>query len=101
MVAKEIDVAMMAYNLVRAVICAAAQKADLPPRGFSFTRVRDVINAFAPLIAAAADERQAQQIAGKMMYYVAQAKLPQRQSKRRVYPRAVWPHPRKYPKRKP
>lgn len=101
MVAKEIDVAMMAYNLVRAVICAAAQKADLPPRGFSFTRVRDVINAFAPLIAAAADERQAQQIAGNMMYYVAQAKLPQRKSKRRVYPRAVWPHPRKYPKRKP
>jgi hypothetical protein len=31
MVAKEIDMAMMAYNLVRAVTCLAAQKAGLPP----------------------------------------------------------------------
>lgn len=100
MVAKEIDVAMMAYNLVRAVICTAAQKADLPPRGFSFTRVLHVVNTFAPLIAAAPDPQQAQRLFDKMMYYVGQAKLPRRTRKRSSYPRAVWPQPRKFPKRK-
>lgn len=100
MIAKEIDVAMMAYNLVRAVICVTAQNTDLPPRSFSFSRVRRAINAFAPLIAAAADSQQAQALFDKMMYYVGQAKLPHRHRKRGSYPRAVWPQPRKYPKRK-
>ena len=100
MVAKEIDVAMLAYNLVRAVTCLAAQKAGLRPREFSFTRVRNVINAFAPLIAAAPDRRQAQHLFDKMMYYVSQAKLPKRHRKRTSYSRAVWPKPQKYPTRK-
>ena len=96
MVAKEIDVAMMAYNLVRAVTWVAAQKAGLEPRQFSFTRVRNVINAFAPMIAAASDSKQAQQLFDKMMYYVGQAKLPRRTKKRPSYPREVWPKPKKY-----
>lgn len=100
MVAKEIDVALLAYNLVRAVICMAAQKADLKPRQFSFTRVRNVINAFAPRIAAAADPQRRQLLFDQMMYYVGQAKLPHRRTKRPSYPRAVWPKPYKYPKRK-
>ena len=100
MVAKEIDVAMMAYNLVRAVICAAAQKAGLQPRQFSFTRVNHVINAFAPLIAAAQDPAEKQRLREKMMYYVAQAKHPRRNRKRPSYPRAVWPKPEKYAKRR-
>jgi hypothetical protein len=100
MVAKEIDVAMLAYNLVRAVTCLAAQQAGLNPRQFSFTRVRNVINAFAPLIATARDAMQAQQLFERMMYYVRQAKLPRRNRKRSSYPRAAWPQPYKYPKRK-
>ena len=99
MVAKEIDVAMVAYNLVRAVTCVAAQNAGVKPRQFSFTRVRNVINAFAPKIAAARDEREAQQWADTMMYYVHQARLYQRRRKRPSYPRAVWAKPQKYPKR--
>lgn len=100
MVAKEIDVATLAYNLVRAVTCVAARKAGLEPRQFSFTRVRNVINTFAPLIAAARDERQGQQLFDKMMYYVSQAKLPRRRAKRPSYPRAAWLKPQKYSKRK-
>jgi hypothetical protein len=100
MVAKEIDVAMLAYNLVRAVTCVAAQKAGLKPRQFSFTRVRNVINAFAPKIAAARNQREAQQWADTMMYYVNQARLPRRRKKRPTYPRAVWHKPQTYPKRK-
>lgn len=82
MVAKEIDMAMMAYNLVRAVTYLAAQKAGLPPRAFSFTRVRNVLYAFAPLISAAADERQARKLWDDMMYYLDQAKLPKRRRQR-------------------
>lgn len=100
MVAKEIDLAMMAYNLVRAITYVAAQRAGLTPRAFSFTRVRNIINAFAPLIAAAPDERQAKELFEKMMYYVDQAKLPKRNRKRTAYPRAVWGRPQAYPKRK-
>jgi hypothetical protein len=51
MVAKEIDVATVAYSLVRAVTCVAARKAGLESRQFSFTRVRNAINALALLIA--------------------------------------------------
>ena len=101
MVAKEIDVAMLAYNLVRAVTCLAAQKAGLKPRQFGFTRVRNVINTFTPLIAAAPDERRRQQLFDDMMYYVGQAKLPKRNRKRLSYPRAVWARGEVYPKRKP
>lgn len=101
MVAKEIDVAMVAYNLVRAVSCLAAQKAGLQPRQFSFTRVRNVIHAFVPLIATASDERQKQQLFDNMMYYVNQARLPQRRKKRPTYLRAVWLKTQKFPKRKP
>jgi hypothetical protein len=100
MVAKEIDVAMIAYNLVRAVTCVAAKKASLEPRQFSFTRVRNVINAFAPMIAAATNEREAQQLADTMMYYVNQAKLPRRRKNRPTYPRAVWHKPQTFPNRK-
>jgi Transposase DDE domain len=100
MVAKEMDVAMLSYNLVRAVTCVAAQAAGLPPRAFSFTGVRNVIQAFAPLIAAAPDEARRQQLFDNMLYYVGQARLPRRNRKRSSYPRASWGRPQPYPKRK-
>jgi hypothetical protein len=99
MVAKELDLAMTAYNLVRAVTCVAAQKAGIPPRSYSFTRVRNVINTFAPLIASAKNEHEAQKHFANMMYYVAQAKLPRRTTPRPSYPRAVWPKPKSFPAR--
>jgi putative transposase len=99
MVTKEIDLAMLAYNLVRMIACSAARNAGLPPRSFSFTRVRNIVNTFAPLLATA-DERQAAQLLHKMMYYIGQAKLPRRKQKRPSYPRAVWGKTLTYPKRK-
>ena len=100
MVAKELDLAMAAYNLVRAVTCLAAQKTGLPPRAYSFTRVRNVIQAFAPLVTAAPSPEQAQKYFDQMMYYAGQAKLPKRNRKRPPYPRAVWPRPHSFPLRK-
>jgi hypothetical protein len=100
MMAKEINLAMLAYNLVRAVTYLAAQKAGLPPRAFSFTRVRNVVRAMEPLIAAAANEQEREELWEKMMYYVGQAKLPKRRKRRTSYPRAVWGRPQTFPKRK-
>jgi hypothetical protein len=40
MVAKEIQMGITAYNLVRALIAAASKLSGIPPRGYSFTKVR-------------------------------------------------------------
>jgi putative transposase len=97
MVAKEINVAMLAYNLVRGVIYLTALRAGLEPRAFSFTQVRNVLQAFLPRIAAAGDEGKAQKLYDDMLYYLSRCKL--RQSQRPSYPRAVWPKPKAYPSR--
>jgi putative transposase len=53
MVGKEIAASILAYNLIRAVIWLAAERAGLKPRQFSFTRTQNILRAFLPLIAAA------------------------------------------------
>lgn len=100
MVAKEIDMAMAAYNLVRAVTCLASEQSGIPPRGYSFTRVKRIIETFAPMVAAAPNERAAKRIFDQMMHYVAQAKLPKRRRRRPAYPREVWNKGDKFPNRK-
>jgi putative transposase len=97
MVAKELEVAILAYNLVRAVIYGIAQQSGLEPRVFSFTQVRNVLQAFLPRIAAATDEGTRRKLCDDMQYYLNQCKLPQR--KRRSYPRRVWSKPQTFPVR--
>ena len=97
MVAKEIDVAMLTYNLVRAVIYLTALKTGLEPRVLSFTKVKNVLQAFTPRIAAAADEHTARKLNDDMQYYLSRCKLTRR--KRSSYPRHVWPKPKTYPAR--
>ncbi len=97
MVAKEIDVAMLGYNLVRAVIYQTARKAGLEPRVFSFTKVRSVLQVFLPRIAAAPDEGTARKLSDDMQYYLSRCRL--RQRKRSSYPRGVWSKPKAYPAR--
>ena len=99
MVAKEMNLGLLAYNLVRAVIYLAAEKAGVEPRSFSFTRVRNVIQAFTPRITACQDPQQAQKLIEDMWYYVGQAQLPKRKNKRKSYPREKWPEPKSYPSR--
>lgn len=98
MAAKEIEMGIAAYNLVRAVICLAAQQSGLPPREYSFTRAARIVESFAPKISSAANEKEAQRHFDRMMYFLQQAKLPRR--KRKSYPRAAWAIAKKYPKRK-
>jgi putative transposase len=100
MVAKELNLAMAAYNLVRAITCVAAERAGIPPRGYSFTRVRNVVEAFTPLVANAKTPQEAQKYFDQMMYYVGQAKLPKRTKRRPSYPRTVWGMPKSFPHRR-
>jgi hypothetical protein len=97
MVAKEIDLATMSYNLVRAAMYLTARKAGLEPRAFSFTYVQNVLNAFLPAIATARDEQQARKLTENMLHCLEQCRLPKRNGKRLSYARAVWPTPKSYP----
>ena len=99
MAAKEIEMGMGAYNLVRAMICLAAAQSGLAARGFSFTRAARIVQSFAPLIANSSPP-EAKRHFDRMMYFLKQAKLPKRKSKRKAYPRAVWGIRDSFPKRK-
>jgi hypothetical protein len=60
----------------------AAERAGIPPRSYSFTRVRNVVEAFTPLVANAKNPQEAQKDFDQMMYSVGQAKLPNRKKRR-------------------
>ena len=98
MVAKEIEMGMAAYNLVRAVICQASKESGVPPRGYSFTQVQRIVQTFTPMIAEAKNDHEAKRIFDQMRHYVQQAKLPPRR-KRPTYPRAVWQRGAYFPSR--
>jgi hypothetical protein len=98
MAAKEIEMCIAAYNLVRAVICLAAEQSGLSPRSYGFTRVRRIIQALAPKVTDATNPEEAKREFDRMMYYVHQARLPRRQ--RPSYPREVWNKGATFPNRK-
>lgn len=100
MVAKEIDMGIAAYNLVRAVTCLASRQSGIPPRGYSFTKVRRVLQVFGPGLAAAPDAQTAARIFDQIMRCVQQARLPRRARKRPAYPRHVWKRHDTFPSRK-
>jgi putative transposase len=100
MVAKEIDMAIAAYNLVRAMIAAASEQSGIPPRGYSFTKVCKIVQTFAPALADAPNQQAAKRIFDQMMTYVQQSKLPCRPRKRTSYPREVWKRGSTFPWRK-
>lgn len=98
MAAKEIQMSIAAYNLVRAVVGLAAQQSGLPPRDYSFTRAARIVESFAPKIASAGSQEEAKRHFDRMMYFLQQAKLPRR--KRKPYSRVLWGVRKQYPKRK-
>jgi hypothetical protein len=100
MVAKEIDMGIAAYNLVRGLIAIAAQQSGIPPHGYSFTKVRYIVEAFAPALANAPNQQAARTIFQQMMRYVQQSKLPRRHRKRPSYPRQVWRRGDTFPSRR-
>lgn len=99
MIAKELVLALVGYNLVRAMMNAAAEQYQLDPRRLSFSRSQDVVNAALPGLAAAATPAEYQDRLRRMLRLIASCKLPDR-SGRRSTPREVWGHGCKFSRRK-
>jgi hypothetical protein len=99
MIAKELVLAIVGYNLVRAVMNAAAEEYKLDPRRLSFSRSQDVVNAALPGLAAAATPAEYRAGLRRMLRLVASRKLPDR-SGRRSTPREVCGHGCKFSRRK-
>jgi putative transposase len=99
MIAKELVLALVGYNLVRAVMNAAAEEYNLDPRRLSFSRSQDVVNAALPGLAAASTPAEYQARVHRMLQLVASCKLPDR-SRRPSAPREVWAHGCKFARRK-
>lgn len=99
LVAKELVLAVAAYNLVRGTMYAAAHAAGIDPRQLSFSRVQDVVNACLPSLADADSPEAYQRVLDRMLRRAAQCKLPRR-PQRPSYPRAVWPRRNSFPKRR-
>lgn len=95
---KEILAAIAAYNLIRTVMCLAAQQAGLHPRRLSFSQVLYLVNAFWPDVLEEIPSPRGQRQLRRMISLAADCTLPQR-SHHRSYPREVWPRPSRYPKK--
>jgi hypothetical protein len=100
MVAKEIEMGITAYNLVRGTIAIASQQSGIPPRGYRFTKVRRLLEAYGRDLATAPDDASAQRIFKQMMQQVQRSKQYPRKRKRPSYPRAVWKRGATFPNRK-
>ena len=86
---KELLVAVMAYNLVRAVMFQAAKRAQIDPRQLSFTYACHIVLDSYPEVLASRTAKQQQQKLDRMIDLVARCRLPKR-TKRRSYAREVW-----------
>ena len=96
--AKELIMAVCAYNLVRAVMCLASQKSRTDPRQLSFSMVLNVVDCAWHKLVGAATEQEFQREFSRVLKLAGQCRLPQR--KRKSYPRLLWRHQPGFPFRK-
>jgi hypothetical protein len=99
MVAKEIPLAMVAYNLVIQVRRLAARRAGVEPRQLSFKRILHLVQAYCSGLSSASTPEEIEERFEKLLKAAAQCRLPRRR-KFRSYPRQVIPRRRKFPERK-
>ena len=99
MMEKELLVAVMAYNLVRAIMFQAAQRARIDPRQLSFTYACNIVLDGYPKVLAARTAKQQQQELERIIDLVVRCRLPKR-TKRRSYPREVWGRGYRFPIRR-
>jgi len=93
---KELLIGVMAYNLVRAIMFQAAQRAQIDPRQLSFTYACNIVLDTYPDVLAAGTAKQQQEKLDWMIDLVARCRLPKR-TKRRSYPREVWGRGYRFP----
>jgi hypothetical protein len=98
MLEKELLAAVLAYNLVRAFMVEAAQRAHVDPRQLSFTRAYNLVEIGIERLLHAGSTEEQERIMGRIVAEIGKRLLPHRSS-RRSYPRAVWGHGEHYPSR--
>lgn len=98
MAARELFLAVTAWNLIRAVMQQAARQANVEPRRLSFSRARAALSAFAQASAHHRSLEERDRGWQLVLESIAQCKLPKR--KRASTPRLVWPRVQTFPKRK-
>ena len=89
MMEKELLAAVMAYNLVRAIMFLAARHAKIDARQLSFTYACNIVLDGYPKVLTACGAKQQQQELAGIIDLVARCRLPKR-TKRRTFPRTVW-----------
>lgn len=99
MLEKELLMAMAAYNLVRAIMCLAADQAQIHPRELSFTHVMYHVNACLPDLLTSWPSPRSKRQLRHLLLTVTGCKLPKRK-KRRSYPREVWARGYRFPVRR-
>jgi hypothetical protein len=99
MMEKELLAGVMAYNLVRAIMFQAAQRARIDPRQLSFTYACNIVlDGYSQVLAAGGEQQQVQAM-DRLIDLVARCRLPKR-TKRRSYPRQVWGRGYRFPIRR-
>ena len=99
MMEKELLAAVMAYNLVRAIMFLAAQRAKIDARQLSFTYACNIVLDGYPKVLAARGAKRQQQELEEIIDLVARCRLPKR-AKRRSFPREVWGRGYRFPTRR-
>lgn len=98
MVRKEIWAHMLAYNLIRSVMCAAAHENNLQVRQISFKGVQQLVNAFFDAITTAQSRPELRQICDTLLTASLCHHVGNRPN--RFEPRKRKRHPKPYPKMK-
>jgi hypothetical protein len=96
---KELLAAVLAYNLVRAIMYLAARRAGIHTRQLSFTSAYNIVSdGLANVLATPTLPEQLERLE-RIVDLVGRCRLPRR-TKRRSYPRAVWGRGYRYPVRR-
>lgn len=99
MMEKELFAAVLAYNLVRTIMCLAAQTAGIRSRQLSFTYAYNIVYDGIGHVLAATSIREQMQRLERIVRLVSRCKLPNRK-KRRSFPREVWGRGQTFPSRR-
>jgi len=96
MVHKEIEMFLIAYNLIRCLMVDAARVHDVPVDRLSFKGTVDSVRQFSAALAQARSRKQKDKVIGRLLEIIAQDQVPERPGRRE--PRAVKRRPKPYQK---
>jgi putative transposase len=96
MLSKELLAAVLAYNLVRALMTEAARRAHVDPRQLSFTRAYNLVEIGIQRMLVAGSTEEQERTMTRIVDEIGRRLLPHRKH-HRSYPRAVWGRGERYP----